>query len=192
MKRCRREEREEKEEKEEEVEDGLGRSGEKRRRRSHLEEEEMMRGKRSRQERRLKEEEEEGRLSRSSPEMGPVRSSRREKERDSEFSGSEDDAMRPRDFVRMGNKERGGIERVGERQRIGEDKDRRERFRNILTEIFLALSCNIFSNLSLFCLILFPFSTFHYCRHETLDERLERMQREENEKEVKFLSSSDL
>ena len=30
----------------------------------------------------------------------------------------------------------------------------------------------------------FLFSTFPFHRHETVDERLERMQREENEKEV--------
>ena len=138
MKRSRRGE----EEKEEE--DGLGRNQEKRRRRHLEEEEEEMRGKRSR-----REQEEGGRLSRYSPEMGPVdrwRSRRREKERDSEFSGSEDDAARPRDFVRMGKEERGGLERDGERQRIGEDEDGRERFCNILTlYIFLILSLRKFS-----------------------------------------------
>ena len=108
------------------------------------EEEEEMRGKRSR-----REQDEGGRLSRYSPEMGPVerwRSRRREKERDSEFSGSEDDAARPRDFVRMGKEERGGLERDGGRQRIGEDEDGRERFCNILTlYIFLILSLRKFS-----------------------------------------------
>ena len=139
MKRSRRGE----EKKEEEEEDGLGRNQEKRRRRHMEEEEEEMRGKRSRRE------QEGGKLSRYSPEMGPVerwRSRRREKERDSEFSGSEDDAARPRDFVRMGKEERGGLERDVGRQRIGEDEDGRERFCNILTlYIFLILSLRKFS-----------------------------------------------
>ena len=79
-----------------------------------------MRENRPRREWRVKEEEDQ-RRSRSSPEMGPVESwrfGRREKERYSEFSGSEDDTsvrptVRKADFVRMENKERGGFEKVG-------------------------------------------------------------------------------
>ena len=181
MKRSRRGE-------EEKEEDGLGRNREKRGRR-HLEEEEMMRGKRSR-----REQEEGGRLSRSSPEMGPVerwRSSRREKERDSEFSGSEDDSTRPRvrkgDFVRMEKEERGGFERVGERKPIREDEDGRERFRNILTEIFLALSGNIFLS---FC-FLSQLSTFAGMRLWTRDWRewRERRMKRRSNYYLHFLSS---
>ena len=131
---------------EEKEEDGRSRNWEKRGRR-HLEEEEMMRERRSRREWRVKEEDEE-RFSRSSPEMGSVerwRCGRREKERDSEFSGSEDDAARTRerkgDIVRMEKEERGSFERSGEKQRIGENKFERERFHNNLTlSIFSFLS----------------------------------------------------
>ena len=151
----------------EEEEVGL-RHREKRRRHSG-EEIVMMREKRSRHEMRMKIEEKTSR----SLEMGTVerwRSSKREKARDLEFSGSEDETMRPRVGL-----EKGGLERNVERSRIGENKDEKERFHNIFSVIF-----------SPFHLSLFPFSTFCCCRHETVDERLERMQREENEKEVKL------
>ena len=112
-------------EKEKEEEDGF-RLREKRRRHSG-EEMVVMRRKRSRHEEKIL---------RSPAELGTMerwRSSRREKARDLEFSGSEDEAMRQR--VRM---EKGGLERDVEIMRhIGEVEDGQERYTIFLPEHFL-------------------------------------------------------
>ena len=115
--------------------EGALRHSEKRRRHSG-EEMVMMRRKRSRQDWRLKQDEKIPR----SPEQGTVerwKSSRREKARYLEFSGSEDETVRQRG-VRM---EKGGLERDVGMRCIGENEDEeQERFHNILPEIFLIFS----------------------------------------------------
>ena len=145
-------------EEEEKEENSLRRNREKRRRRNS--EEEEMRERRSRQDGgRVKLEE---RILRGSPEMGPVESwrcNRREKERNSEISGSEEEPVRSRE--RMEKEEKGGIER--ERQHIGEYEDKRERSDNILTQIFLNLSSFLVSqyfNLIFFYFVFFSFLNF--------------------------------
>ena len=145
-------------EEEEKEENSLRRNREKRRRRNS--EEEEMRERRSRQDGgRVKLEE---RILRGSPEIGPVESwrcNRRENERNSEFSGSEEESVRPRE--RMEKEGKGGIER--ERQHIGEYEDKQDRSDNILTQIFLNLSSFLVSqyfNLIFFYFVFFSFLNF--------------------------------